>query len=106
MLGAHRKEGQEKVQGLALNPSFLANDDFWEVYLPTQIYIESKTKRDPHDEVGYKYMWSPCHNYKHLIIHVDIGLLNNFRPDETPPMDAELDEGDGSEGSTNGHKRW
>lgn len=96
--GANRKEGRDKVQGLALNPSFSANEDLWEGYSLKQIYIESETKRDPDDDNGYKHMWSPCQNCKHVITHVDIGLVNNFRPDKTPPTDADLDEGDGSEG--------
>jgi hypothetical protein len=54
--GANRKEGRDKVQGLALNPSFSANEDLWEGYSLEQIYIESETKRDPDDDNGYKYM--------------------------------------------------
>ncbi|EXK23923.1 hypothetical protein FOQG_10484 [Fusarium oxysporum f. sp. raphani 54005] len=54
--GANRKEGRVKVQGLALNPSFSANEDLWEGYSLKQIYIESETKRDPDDDNGYKHM--------------------------------------------------
>ncbi|KAK2668261.1 hypothetical protein RAB80_015641 [Fusarium oxysporum f. sp. vasinfectum] len=54
--GANRKEGRVKVQGLALNPSFSANEDLWEGYSLKQIYIDSETKRDPDDDNGYKHM--------------------------------------------------
>ncbi|KAG5765864.1 hypothetical protein H9Q72_006068 [Fusarium xylarioides] len=100
MLGAHRKEGQDKVEGLALSPSFLIDEDLWNGYSLSKIYAESQTKRDPDDDIGYKYMWSPCPNCKHLITHVDIGMLDRFRPDKTPPSAADLEQGDGSAGKS------
>ncbi|KAF5603160.1 uncharacterized protein FSUBG_7383 [Fusarium subglutinans] len=98
MLGAHRKQGQERVQGLALSPSFMTDEDLWEGYSLRKIYAESQPKRDPDDDIGYKHMWSPCQNCKHLITHVNIEMLDRFRPDETPPMPADLEEGGGSDG--------
>ncbi|KAF5545943.1 hypothetical protein FMEXI_5859 [Fusarium mexicanum] len=87
LLGTYRATSSRKeVKGLALYSSFLSVEALQKGYSLKEMLIKGAK--------GYKYLWAPCRNCKHLI-KVAGAAEENFEPWENPPKPEDLKEGEG-----------